>query len=109
MNAGRTTNFIYNVKGLETQHIARINAIETRTKIIDRMQAISGYGGQLAFEKMENETFRDNLIMIDSQRPFFVDKSASICYISINRAECVQLSRIGFPKDFQRLLNNEIE
>ena len=72
LNAGRTTNFIYEVCGLDLSRINEINAIETPRKIIDRMRAIADYGGHLTFVGMENETFKSNLTMIDSQMPAIV-------------------------------------
>ena len=91
LNAGRTTNFIYEVVGLETQHINTINAIDTRTKIIDRMKAIADNGGRLVFQGMENETFKNNLIMIDSQMPTIVAEMLS-GYYSGTATDCAGLT-----------------
>ncbi len=41
LNAGLTTNFIYKVTGITTEQAAEINAIDTRTKIKDKMTKIS--------------------------------------------------------------------
>jgi len=84
LNAGRTTNFIFNVEGLEAQHIDYINSIETRTKIIDRIKAILENGGQLLFDDMENATFKDNLVMIDSQMPAIVAEMLSGYYTEVS-------------------------
>jgi len=91
LNAGRTTNFIYNVEGLVAKHISQINAINTQTKIIDRMKAISEAGGRLNFETMENETFRENLYMIDSQMPSIVAEMLSGYYAKI-ATDCEELT-----------------
>lgn len=67
LNASGATNFVYRIKGCDfsDKEIERINAIDTRTKIIDRISAIERKGGKLIFDKVDNDTFRRNLDMID--------------------------------------------
>lgn len=67
LNASGATNFVYRIKGctFSDKEIERINAIDTRTKIIDRIAAIERKGGKLVFDKVDNDTFRRNLDMID--------------------------------------------
>jgi len=91
LNAGRTTNFIYEVSELDSSKISEINAIETRTKIIDRMSAIAENSGRLTFLEMENETFKRNLTMIDSQMPAIVAE-VLLGYYTKNIADCVELA-----------------
>ena len=91
LNAGRTTNFIFKIGGLEINLIDQINAIESRTKILDRIRAVHNNGGRLIFEGMENNTFKDNLIMIDSQMPSIVAEML-LGYYSEVSADCARLS-----------------
>lgn len=67
LNASGATNFVYCIEGCDfsDEEIERINAIDTRTKIIDRIAAIERKGGKLVFDKVDNDTFRRNLDMID--------------------------------------------
>lgn len=67
LNASGATNFVYRIDGCDffDEEIERINAIDTRTKIIDRIRAIERKGGKLVFDKVDNDTFRRNLDMID--------------------------------------------
>ncbi len=67
LNASGATNFVYGIEGCDfsDEEIERINAIDTRTKIIDRIAAIEYKGGKLVFDKVDNDTFRRNLDMID--------------------------------------------
>ena len=44
LNAGLTTNFIYKVTGITMEQAEEINAIETRTKIKDKMSKIAECG-----------------------------------------------------------------
>ncbi len=68
LNAGKTTNFVFQINNMKFKHdeIDAINEIATRSKIKDRIQEILRRGGSLDFFKVENEIFRDNLILIDS-------------------------------------------
>lgn len=67
LNASGATNFTYEVIGITDTQMEEINSIDTRTKIVDRIAAIKEFGGKLEFYKPVNNTFRGNLLMIDSK------------------------------------------
>lgn len=69
MNAGLTTNFIYRVTGITSEQAEEINAIDTRTKIKDRMSKIAECGGKIEYCGMNHDGFKRNLIMVDSSMP----------------------------------------
>lgn len=69
LNASKTTNFVYAVNGLTKESAEKINGIDTRQKIIDRMNSICTDGGTLVYSGMHNKTFRNNLVMLDSMLP----------------------------------------
>ena len=71
LNAGRTTNFIYLIENFlpTEEQIKFINTIDTRSKIKDRIDAITKQGGQFLFKKLENSVFNNNLVLIDSLLP----------------------------------------
>ncbi|MDR2089145.1 MAG: HpaII family restriction endonuclease [Clostridiales Family XIII bacterium] len=91
LNAGKTTNFIFAVKGLDPKQIKPINAIDTDSKIKDRMRAIAANGSKLQFRSLENQTFNDNLVMIDSQMPVVVSQML-IGYYSETANDCAKLA-----------------
>lgn len=80
LNAGKTTNFIYQILGAEfsESEIEKINDIDTKSKIKDRISAIGNQGGKLVFLTLEQEIFKNNLILIDSLLP---DILAEIIYL----------------------------
>jgi hypothetical protein len=71
LNAGKTTNFNYKISGLNLTdtEIEVINAIDTKSKIKDRLSNISEKGGTFHFTKLENAIFKNNLVLIDSLLP----------------------------------------
>ena len=69
LNAGMTTNFIYKVTGITSEQAKEVNAIETRTKIKDRMAKIAELGGSVKYCGMNHDGFKRNLIMVDSSMP----------------------------------------
>ena len=71
LNAGKTTNFIYEIEEvvLSNVEINEINLIDSRNKIKDRLQSVVDKGGNLKFVKTENNIFSNNLILIDSLLP----------------------------------------
>lgn len=87
LNAGKTTNFIYKVKGISSKQAEEINNIDTRNKIIDRMAKIREYGGKIEFCGMNHDGFKRNLIMVDSSMPgiianmllYFYDEDIKDC------------------------------
>jgi len=71
LNAGKTTNFIYEVLSYRptTNEIEGINEINTKSKIKDRLEAIKNAGGILNFTTLEHNVFKNNLVLIDSLLP----------------------------------------
>lgn len=71
LNAGNTTNLLYEVVGneLTDKDMERINAIENH---LPRIKAIYDAGCSLKFIDIPHETFRDNLQFIDTCMPCFI-------------------------------------
>ena len=71
LNAGKTTNFIYKIENFNPTptQIKTINEIETRSKIKDRIAQINNLGGNLNYVTLENDIFKNNLVLIDSLLP----------------------------------------
>lgn len=67
INATGATNFIFEVTGLSDKDINEINAIETRTKIKDRMERIFSLADDISFCKISSSIFERNLMLIDSR------------------------------------------
>jgi type II restriction enzyme len=88
-NGFKTTNFIYSIENtsISNSEMHRINQFKSRNKIKDRISEITSKGGQFKFKTLENEVFKNNLILIDSLLPnvisemillFFTSNSSSI-------------------------------
>lgn len=69
VNASQATNFIYQIKDFNPEDMDKVNAINTRSKIKDRLQKISELGGQLIFIGCENTIYESTLRKVDSQMP----------------------------------------
>jgi type II restriction enzyme len=84
LNAGKTTNFIFKIDNLSlTQNqISEINSIDTRSKIKDRIEKITEFGGSLEFQKTESSIFGNNLILIDSALPKIIAESLRLFFTS---------------------------
>jgi type II restriction enzyme len=70
-NPGKTTNFIYRLKGrrLTPAEIIRINSINTKSKIKNRIQELYRLGCNLQYEDIESKILKLNLQLIDSDLP----------------------------------------
>lgn len=69
INASQATNFIYQIDGIDTNKMAEINAINTRSKIKDRLARIAELGGKLIFKQCENPVYESTLRKVDSKMP----------------------------------------
>lgn len=82
LNAGKTTNFCYKIAGcsLSETEIDTINNISTKQKILDRVRVILEKKGTLKFVDMDDTTFKNNLVLIDSMLPQIVAEILFRCY-----------------------------
>lgn len=65
LNASGATNFVYEVRGITDEDMERINAIDTKTKILDRIADIMKHG-EMKYIRVANANFSSNLMLIDS-------------------------------------------
>ena len=98
LNAGLTPNFIYKVTGISSEQAEEINAIDTRTKIKDRMAKIAEYGGSIKYYGMSHAGFRRNLIMVDSSMPEIIGNMLLYSY-SEDVKECDKLVEMLGKRD----------
>lgn len=86
LNATSATNFEYEITGhnFTDEEIKAINSINSRSKILDRVKAVKKCGGRFIFHSMDNTTFKNNLVLIDSCLPKIV---ASILLESYSTGE----------------------
>jgi type II restriction enzyme len=89
LNAGKTTNFIFKISNLKLREsdIIKINSIDSRSKIMDRINYVLESKGHFHFVKTEKQIFSNNLILIDSKLPeilshlvydFYASKSSGV-------------------------------
>lgn len=75
LNASKATNFNFKIEGapFSDDDISCVNSLNPkRNKVIDRVNAIKKKGGKLVFDKVDNPTFRNNLIMLDGDLPAII-------------------------------------
>lgn len=98
LNAGLTTNFIYKVDGITSEKAKEINAIETRTKIKDRIRAISDEGATVSYADMNHKGFKRNLIMVDSSMPEIIGNMLLYHYTE-DVKDCKKLVELAGERD----------
>ena len=104
LNASEATNFIYRVDGLSDSDMNRINLINSRSKIIDRINAINSIGS-ISFDRCNNEVFDENLQLIDSRMPEFIGKMLLISY-STGVSSCLDVLKIMAENDVMNYRRN---
>lgn len=84
LNAGRTTNFVFKIESLNltSSEITEINAIDTTSKIKDRIEEIEARSGALKFIKTESPIFGNNLTLIDSALPLILGEIVYLFFTS---------------------------
>lgn len=93
-NASRATNFRFKVFGVDDALAEKINSIDTRTKIQDRMRAIE----RLEFDSVVNKTFADNLLFVDTQAGKILGELIKIYYLE-NISDCAALVTLLEERD----------
>ncbi|MGB1253594.1 MAG: HpaII family restriction endonuclease, partial [Candidatus Promineifilaceae bacterium] len=88
LNASGNTNFVFRIDGLEKQHVDSINSINSRTKLMDRLNAIDKNGGVLSFEHTERPTMQYNLELVDSEMPKII--ALMLLEFYLNRTSLVE-------------------
>jgi hypothetical protein len=84
LNAGKTTNFIFQIDNclLTTEQIEEINSIESRSKIKDRIEKIKQLSGSFKFINTESNIFGNNLTLIDSSLPQIISEMVYLFFTS---------------------------
>lgn len=72
LNASKHTNFLYEVSDISKKDVVNINTINTRQKLIDRIEAIIKLEGNISFKKIVSQNLEYNLKMIDTGLPEFL-------------------------------------
>lgn len=111
LNAGHPTNFIYKISGynLTASEIAKINAVDTKSKVRDRIIQLLAKGTVLRLNGFENNTFKNNLVLIDSSLPEILAQALIIFNekgVSSLAAVCAELVRTN-PLGFDQSLSHQ--
>lgn len=75
LNASKSTNLTFKIVGADfsDDEVSVINSLNPkRNKVIERVNAIKQKGAILIFDKVDNSTFRNNLIMLDGDLPSII-------------------------------------
>ena len=82
LNTNQKIHFIYKITDYKADEIeiARINNIETKSKIKDRLSEIKKAGGQLQYVDLEQGIFKNNLVLIDSLLPDILSEIVKTFY-----------------------------
>lgn len=93
LNAGKTTNFIYQISGFQPteNHLKTVNEIDTKSKIKDRIENIKTLGGNIEYVSLEKDVFKNNLVLIDSLLPNILAEIVKTFYTS-NLSSIVDLT-----------------
>lgn len=103
LNASGATNFVYEVSGISEELAKEINLIDTKTKILDRIQKILE-NGTIKYSHMKNKVFSGNLMLIDTYMEEIIAYML-LLYYKNQGTECDKLIKIveeqnpmGYPR-----------
>ena len=85
LNASQHTNFRYRIDNLNPSQIMRINSINSRTKLLDRINLIKTLGGKISFQNVVSESFDYNLRLIDTKLPEYLGNALLYSYSHNNK------------------------
>jgi DNA (cytosine-5)-methyltransferase 1 len=104
LNASGNTNFIFQIENLDSSKIDEINAINTATKVKDRIESIENFGGRFKYIGAEKDTMTYNLKMVDSLMPEII----AHVLLAFYRDRINSISKIVDFVDKQASLNQQI-
>ena len=93
-NAGKGTNFKFEVLGVSDDDVNRINAIATRGKVKDRIKCIP----ELKFISVTNPIFSKNLLFVDTNMEKFMSEMVKVYYRE-NVSDCAEIANILDDRD----------
>jgi DNA (cytosine-5)-methyltransferase 1 len=112
LNASGNTNFIFKINGLNKSFLDDINAIDTPTKLRDRINKIEEFGGKFEYIGAEKDTMDFNLRMVDSEMPQIIGKIL-LCFYKERVSSLKEISKKLLGKNGsineELLLNNKIK
>lgn len=93
INSSEATNFIYQINDFDDSKMNKVNQINTRTKIQDRVKYIYENSSSIVFEKTYRNMTCKNLMLIDSRMPEIIGyalynhyfNNISICYDIVDK------------------------
>lgn len=81
INASAGTNFSYEIDGCTQNIQTAVNSINTKRKIIDRMDCLSAYGCTLRkTREVVSQQFRDNMQFVDTSMPEMMSELVKMYY-----------------------------
>jgi len=100
LNASGNTNFIFKIKDLNKTYVDEINAIDTATKLKDRLNKIEKLGGHFEYVGAERDTMDFNLKMVDSEMPKLIGQIL-LCFYKERTSSLVDICNkiLGDTKD----------
>lgn len=104
LNASGNTNFIFEVKGVDSSKIDQINQIDTKTKLKDRLNLIESLGGSLIYKGAEKEIMEYNLKLSDS----FMPEIIGAILISFYKKRINKITKIVDEIEKTQTLNKKI-
>lgn len=104
LNASGATNFVYEITGISEERANEINNISSKTKILDRIQAITEEGS-IKYSHMKNPTFSGNLMLIDTYMEDII-ANLLLAYYKNEASDCKKLidaieekNPLGYPRN----------
>ena len=93
INASEATNFIYELKSINNDIMNKINSINSKNKIIERMEFIKNNNIEMVYQDTYRIQTKKNLKRIDSLFPEIIGELLKIHYLTgnSNLKECIDI------------------
>ena len=85
LNSSSHTNFKYKIIGMNDNLMKEINSIDTRTKLLDRLNLIYNNNCSIIYDSVVSENFLYNLKMIDSSMDKYIANTLLYSYKNNNK------------------------
>ena len=98
LNAGKTTNFVYEIIDFDASDIEEVNEIDQGNKIIKRVEKIEELGGSLEFSHAASPIFERNMRLVDSFFPAIMAEALKLFYLG-RASKCAEIVELLEEED----------
>lgn len=108
LNSSKHTNFMYKIGNFDKEKMKKVNNINTKKKLLDRIHKIKELGGTIEFYKIVSSTLEKNVKLIDSSMDKLLANALLYSYVENEKDLQKAFFKANHEKDEKFLRKNRV-